>query len=201
MEEMNLQNMQELNELRTQMSQLRETLDQQRIVNDRVLRSSMKRRLSWIKRYIWLEIALVPVLLIFFAFLHHALGMSWWLYGLLAVMLVVDVTVDYRVNHIDDSQLMAGNLTDTARQLQRMKRLRAWAFAIELVPLMLWLLGLLYEFYRVAQTQSGWLQAFAQGAIFGTVIGCVIGLVVAVVIFVKMQRTNDDIIAQIDEIS
>ena len=39
------------------------------------------------------------------------------------------------------------------------------------------------------------------GGFFGGIIGGVIGLVVAIIIFYKMQRTNDEVLAQIDQLT
>ena len=199
MENNNMEHL-ELEHLRGQMSDLREQLDRQQIVNDQVMQRSMKSQFSWIKRYIYFEIALVPICLIIFAVLHNTLGLSWWLYGFLAVMLIVDVTVDYCINRVDFGSLLSQNLLEASEKFARMKRWRLWSFVISMILVILWLLGLLYELSHASTQGSDFLAGFAQGGFWGAIIGAVIGIVVALLVFFKMQRTNDDIIAQINDL-
>ena len=100
----NINNDLQLQEMRQQMTELKQQLDRQQIVNEQLLRQSMTSKMSWIKRYIWVEAAMIPVLLLILAPIHAMLGLSWWLYGFLAVMLVVDVAADFRINRIDRNQ-------------------------------------------------------------------------------------------------
>lgn len=198
MENNNMEHL-ELEQMRGQMNDLRKQLDSQQIVNEQVLQRSMKRQFSWIKRYIYFEIALVPICLLIFAGLHYMLGLSWWLFGFLAVMLIADVTVDYCINRVDFGDLLSKNLLEASEKFARMKRWRLWSFVISMLMVILWLVGLLYEISH-ATTHSDFMAGFAQGGFWGAIIGAIIGIVVALVIFFKMQRTNDDIIAQINEL-
>ena len=198
----NINNDQQLQQMRQQITELKQQLDRQEIVNERLLRQSMTSKMSWIKRYIWFEVISVPLLLIFFAGLHATLGLSWWLFAFLAVMLVVDVAADYRINKVDKNQLLTGNLVEASRRLTLMKKQRAWAFALGILGVIIWIVWFLYELRCASGLQSSdFLNGFAMGGFFGGVIGGVIGLIIAIVIFRKMQRTNDEVLAQIDQLT
>ena len=197
----NINNDLQLEQMRQQMTELKQQLDKQQIVNEQLLRQSMTSKMSWIKRDIWVEAAMIPVLLLILAPIHAMLGLSWWLYGFLAVMLVVDVAADFRINRIDRNQLLSGNLVEASRQLTQMKKHRAWAFALGMVVVIIWIVWFLIELKNCQGMQdSDFLNGFAQGGIVGGIIGGVIGLIVAWIIYSKMQRTNDEVIRSIDQL-
>lgn len=198
----NINNDLQLQQMRQQMTELKQQLDRQEIVNERLLRQSMTSKMSWIKRYIWLEIALIPVVLLILAPIHAMLGLSWWLYGFLALMLVVDVAADWRINHVDLGQLLTGNLVEASRQLTLMKKQRAWAFVLGIVGVIVWIVWFLIELKHAQGIQNtDFLNGFAQGGFLGGIIGGVLGLIAAIIIFRKMQRTNDEVISQIDQLT
>lgn len=192
----------QLEDLRQQMTDLRQQLDRQEIVNERLMRQTMTNKMSWIKRFVWLEIVIVPLCLLLFAPMHAALGLSWWLFAFMALILVADVVADYCINRVDRNQLLSGNLVDASRRLTAMKRQRAWAFALGIVGVMIWLVWLLMELRRVAGGfDSNFTDGFAQGVFIGVIIGGVIGVIIAVMVYRKMQRTNDEVIANIDQLT
>ena len=130
------------------------------------------------------------------------LGLSWWLYGFLAVMLVVDVAADWRINRVDRNQLLTGNLVEASRRLTAMKRQRAWAFVLGIIGVVIWIAWFLFELKLAQGIQANdFLNGFAQGGLVGGIIGAVIGLIAAIIIFNKMQRTNDEVLAQIDQLT
>ncbi len=198
----NINNDQQLEQMRQQMTELKQQLDRQEIVNEQLLRQSMTSKMSWIKRYVWLEIAFIPIVLLILAPIHAMLGLSWWLYGFLAVMLVVDVAADWRINRVDRNQLLTGNLVEASRRLRAMKRQRAWAFVLGIIGVVIWIAWFLFELKLAQGIQANdFLNGFAQGGLVGGIIGAVIGLIAAIIIFNKMQRTNDEVLAQIDQLT
>ena len=198
----NINNDQQLEQMRQQMTELKQQLDRQEIVNEQLLRQSMTSKMSWIKRYVWLEIAFIPIVLLILAPIHAMLGLSWWLYGFLAVMLVVDVAADWRINRVDRNQLLTGNLVEASRRLTAMKRQRAWAFVLGIIGVVIWIAWFLFELKLAQGIQANdFLNGFAQGGLVGGIIGAVIGLIAAIIIFNKMQRTNDEVLAQIDQLT
>ena len=190
----------ELQLMREQLEILKTKLKGQEIVNDKLLRKSMGRQVSWIKKYLIMEVILVPFLLIIFAGFHATTGISWWLFGFLAVMLVADVAADLYVNRMKSSELLSGDLISVRKHYTKMKSLRARTFAIGVVAVIIWVVWLMWELYRIACTSGDELErATAYGGVIGCIVGCFIGLAVAFFIFWKMQKTNDKVIHQIEE--
>ena len=79
-------NMTELELMRQQMSAFKQKLDKQQIINEQLVRNSMGSKLSWLNWFVWGEVIIVPILLIFFAFIHASEGLSWWLFAFLAIV-------------------------------------------------------------------------------------------------------------------
>lgn len=77
METNNNSNFNELEQLREQMAVFKNRLSKQQIINERLVRNSMGSKMSWIKNFIWIEIAMVPLLLITMAGFHASAGLSW----------------------------------------------------------------------------------------------------------------------------
>lgn len=191
----------ELELLRQQMNVLKEKLDAQEIVNDRLVAKSMRKEMSWIKTYIYVQFALIPFVALIWVGVKYILGLSWWNYSFLMLMCVVFVYIDYVVNvkALSNADYHKNNLIETARKLVKMKRQRTIQMIVEILLLILWLIWTFLEVNSAQSTATGIRQSLLQGGIIGGYIGGVIGIIVAFVIFYKMQRTNDRMIEQIDD--
>lgn len=191
----------ELEFLRQQMNVLKEKLDAQEIVNDRLVAKSMRKEMSWIKKYIYVQFALIPFVALIWVGVKYILGLSWWNYSFLMLMCVVFVYIDYVVNvkALSNADYHKNNLIETARKLVKMKRQRTIQMIVEILLLILWLIWTFLEVNSALSTATGLRQSLLQGGIIGGYIGGVIGIIVAFVIFYKMQRTNDRMIEQIDD--
>lgn len=191
----------ELELLRQQMNVLKEKLDAQEIVNDRLVAKSMRKEMSWIKKYIYVQFALIPFVALIWVGVKYILGLSWWNYSFLMLMCVVFVYIDYVVNvkALSNADYHKNNLIETARKLVKMKRQRTIQMIVEILLLILWLIWTFLEVNSAQSTATGLRQSLLQGGIIGGYIGGVIGIIVAFVIFYKMQRTNDRMIEQIDD--
>lgn len=191
----------ELELLRQQMNVLKEKLDAQEIVNDRLVAKSMRKEMSWIKKYIYVQFALIPFVALIWVGVKYILGLSWWNYSFLMLVCVISVYVDYVINvkALSNADYHKNNLIETARKLVKMKRQRTIQMIVEILLLILWLIWTFLEVNSAQSTATGLRQSLLQGGIIGGYIGGVIGLIVAFVIFYKMQRTNDRMIEQIDD--
>ena len=191
----------ELELLRQQMNVLKEKLDAQEIVNDRLVAKSMRKEMSWIKKYIYVQFALIPFVALIWVGVKYILGLSWWNYSFLMLICVVSVYIDYVVNvkALSNADYHKNNLIETARKLVKMKRQRTIQMIVEILLLILWLIWTFLEVNSAQSTATGIRQSLLQGGIIGGYIGGVIGIIVAFVIFYKMQRTNDRMIEQIDD--
>lgn len=201
--ETNNNNLNELEQLREQMTIFKDKLNKQQIINDQLVRNTMKSKLSWIKNFVWGEIIIIPILLLGMAVFHAGTGLSWWLYGFLAIGLIADATGDFIINRIPKGQLLSGDLVETSKQLVKMKKQRTSWFIIGLIFVTIWLVWFIVEL--VLKTDPGCALPDHNLVIaimaIAVAVGGVIGGIVSWFIFRKMQRTNNDIIDQLKQIT
>ena len=194
----------ELEIMRTQLYALKSQLAQQEIVTENLIIDAMKKKMTWIKKYVIFQICLIPVLAIMWAAIIPMCGISWWNYAFLLIMCCIDVYADYCINvsSISDDDYLRGNLVTTVKKLLKMKRYRALQMAICIPLIIVWLLWAGIEAYNaLPEATSEFQEAFISGGLIGGVIGGICGLIFAFSIYRKMQRTNDEVIAQINDLT
>lgn len=199
MEKINNNN--ELEIMRSQMASFKKQLEQQEIINSRIMSESMKKKFSWIKKMIIGEIILIPILLYLAFAAKYYLDLSWWSTSTFIILLLCDVWCDYDINMraIKNSDYSRDNLVNTMEKLLRMKQRRTKQAAIMLITL----IGLIIWFSIEISLHLISINAATRmwGVFYGGVMGGVIGIAVSWWIYCKMQKTNDEMIKQIEEIS
>lgn len=199
MEKINNNN--ELEIMRSQMASFKKQLEQQEIINSRIMSESMKKKFSWIKKMIIGEIILIPILLYLAFAAKYDLDLSWWSTSTFIILLLCDVWCDYDINMraIKNSDYSRDNLVNTMEKLLRMKQRRTKQAAIMLITL----IGLIIWFSIEISLHLISINAATRmwGVFYGGVMGGVIGIAVSWWIYCKMQKTNDEMIKQIEEIS
>lgn len=199
MEKINNNN--ELEIMRSQMASFKKQLEQQEIINSRIMSESMKKKFSWIKKIIIGEIILIPIFLYLAFAAKYYFNLSWWSVVTFVILLLCDIWCDYDINMraIKDSDYSRDNLIDTIEKLVKMKQRRAKQTAIMLTATIVMIIWLLIEigFHLIAiNADTGmWFRFYGGGT------GAFIGVAVAWWIYRKMQKTNDEMIKQIEEIS
>ena len=199
MEKINNNN--ELEIMRSQMASFKKQLEQQEIINSRIMAESMKKKFSWIKRMIIGEIILIPIFLYLAFAAKYYLDLSWWSTSTFIILLLCDVWCDYDINMraIKNSDYSRDNLVNTMEKLIRMKQRRTKQTAIMLIALIgliIWLsIEISLHLISINAATGMW------GVFYGGVEGGVIGIAVSWWIYRKMQKTNDEMIKQIEEIS
>ena len=150
----NFDNTQEWEEMRLSLNALKNKLDKQEIVNDRLLRESMKSKMSWIKKYLWFAVAAVPFVALCFLPMTIMLNLSWWLYGFTILFMTGCVVADWYINNMNSREFLTGNLTETAYKLRRMKSLRMKNEIVSCAVLVVWLAWMAWEIYTKGQAAS-----------------------------------------------
>lgn len=184
----------ELNEMKEQISLLRRKLEKETIVNEKLIRASMRDKLKAVKRksYILCVVGIAAAVL--------------WKFGISSDFnpLFIDFTafflffaVAYEVycNRMLSAQnYIEGNLVEEARKLNHYKKLaRQWYwFSIPIVCI--WSCWYLYESYTVHAEQGRFL--FIWGLIGGT-----IGGVIGWNIYRKGRKAINEVIEQIEELT
>lgn len=186
----------EFEQMRSQLEIMKRKLDQQEIVSDRLVRQAMKQKMSWIKKFIWVELlVLYPFIILSLGVFTAIYGQAWGVYAAIIALTGLDIYADFKINRTGPGDWLTENLVETSRKLVRMKRLRMWQVIIS-VPLII--VFMVLYFHRIGQHMPHELfVSMSYGGVFGFSIGLCIGLR----ILFKMQRTNDELISQIEEIT
>lgn len=196
----------ELEQMREQMQVLREKLDKQEIINDKMIRRSINAKMSWIKKYVYFEFFLLPVIALAWLGIKYIFDLSWWNYAFIIVISTVDVIWDYRINvaSLKADEVQTNSLTSTMQKLLEMKQIRAKSFYIMFPALCVWLIWVGIEMWqnlRYVVNLDDFRAGMAYGGFVGLIIGGILGIIFAFRIYFKMQRTNDEVIEQIKEIT
>lgn len=188
----------ELLEMREQLATLKKQLDTQEIINDRLLKDAMSRKLSSINRSaIW--ICLVCLIMMPFGYLNfqrlgHSAAFCIATSLLFFICFVAVFLSHYRLRKSD---IRNGDLITTYTEVARMRKIyKSWHY-FSIPILVVWFAWFVYEVYQnVAHENIEMMLIISGGGIFGGIIGGIIGLR----IHKRTLRTADDLLRQIEEL-
>ena len=187
----------ELENMHQQMTTLKKKLDQQEIVNDRLIRHSMKSTTGDIKRtYIWLiilSVVMVPYGYGVFVLMSH-FSIAFWI-ATSIFMLVCGGATYYNKRNLNDSNLMTNNLVDVRRRMARAKKFDSdWLF-FGIPAIILWLAWFFYEVYKQNH------DLLTHPLFWAGCVGGILGAIAGFSIHFKTQRQYQEIIDQIEDIT
>lgn len=167
---------QELEEMRSQISLLKDKLDKQTIINDQHIRRSMKSNMSDINRTIFGSIIAGAFALPYCIWFFWSQGLSTIFVVATAVMLAVclGLTIAKQVT-LKRLDLSYGNLVEVAEKLGGIKKHYQDWIKIAIPMLLLWFSWLIYEIIStlgISPTTMG----FCAGALLGGLIGGFVGM-------------------------
>ena len=161
MENQNNNNLSELDQLKAQYETLKERFEQQEIVNERLMKSSIRHSTDFYKRYRWIETILYPlVAIIGFLYIKWQFGgdlslMLFW-GSFVAVCLAMELwmTRKFRIKTLENNDLLT--LSHYARNF---KKLFSLYIVLSLIPAVILVLGILISKYGISAHLSN-LSAF-----------------------------------------
>ena len=113
----------ELQDMREQMTLLKETLRQEQIVNDRLLREAMRGKVSSIHRRAWISAACALYVLTFGVWAFRQCGFSWWLIGGTSLMMIYCMIETYIMHRrMAASRVLTEDLRTVAHAAKRLKQ-------------------------------------------------------------------------------
>ena len=187
----------DLENMRQQMTKLKNKLNQQEIVNDRLMRRSMRNEVNTITRryYIIMVITLFMVPYGYWCFVKLCgLSLFFWIVTSIFMLICAGATY-YALRKINDPNLMNRNLVEARRKVASAKKFEAnWLF-FGIPAVVLWLSWFLYETYQI---NGG---AYSNGFFWGGCIGGIIGAICGLSLNFKTQRQYQDIIDQIEDLT
>ena len=187
----------DLENMRQQMTTLKNKLNQQEIINDRLMRRSMRNEVNTITRryYIIMAIGLFMVPYGYWCFVKLCgLSLFFWIVTSIFMLICAGATY-YTCRKINDPNMMNRNLVEARRKVASAKKFEAnWLF-FGIPAVVLWLSWFLYETYQI---NGG---AYSNGFFWGGCIGGIIGAICGLSLNFKTQRQYQDIIDQIADIT
>ena len=184
----------ELNEMKEQIALLRRKLEKETIVNEKLIRASMRDKLKAVKRKSYILCAVVIAAIPLWAspiFDYHS---SWFIGTSIAYMLIGVIHEIYCNQLLSTQNYITGSLVDEVRKLSRYRQLtRQWhRFGISF--LCVWVPWFVYEATSVGKFHIN-------NILIGGLIGGIIGGAIGWTIYRKGQKSIDEVIEQIEELT
>ena len=134
-------NLQELEELRSQVVEFKNRMEQQEIVSRRLLKEAMKGHVSWIKQMsFWGSVAELALLPLFVYILRSIAGFSWLPIIVIVLMIAGEAAFNFwNVSTISNKHLAVDDVLSAQQRLITFKR-REKLYTFGIVPfILLWL--------------------------------------------------------------
>lgn len=190
--------MDQLNTLKQEMATLKRNLDKEQIVNDRLLRTVMRQRASWLNKFVTAEFIFIPILYLMFAGICAFFHISQWYALTLLVLSIIDAVIDIRTFRIPPKVFSTCTMLEVRRLLIKQKKERFIHLCVALPLAIVWLI-LMLNAISVASDPLATDHALNFVGVIGGIIGGLIGGIVVIVIYRKAQRTNDTILSDLPE--
>ena len=142
--------LQELEELRSQVAEFKNRVEQQEIVSRRLLREAMKGHVSWIKQMsIWCSVGELVILPFLVYALRSIVGVSWLPIIVIGLVIVGEAVFNFwNVSTIRDKHLAVDDVLSVQQRLITFKR-REKLYTFGILPVIfLWVVWLLFDVYH-----------------------------------------------------
>lgn len=187
--------MMELEEMRAQLSLLKQKLNEQEIVNDKMMRKVTSARLSKINRESTIASIFTALFIPLNTFILYQVGASVPFIIVTTLYLLVCILFSaYSRRGINPDDVIYGNLISTKKKMIRYKTLcNRWLMGV--IPfLVLWIGWFMLEL-------SAWGSTFNRGAMVGAAVGTIIGTVCGIIYYNKSQKNLNEAIREIEELA
>ena len=188
----------EVDELREQLALFKHRLDQQEIINDRLMRRSMNARISVFTKWSVISDIAGLLLMCLFVPLLHKIGVSWSLGIILIIGILVELAYNICCHRKLQRLFTEGNdLLTVRRGLLKFMKSERLQLLIALPFVFLWLL----VFYWQIGVLDGEVNGASTAGVFSSAVGVILGLLICFGFFVWEMRRVDHSIREIDELS
>ena len=192
MEELNL------DEMRSQIAILKEKVDKQDIVNDKLMHRVINTRTGDIKRKMRVAVicGLITIAISPWAF-HHNLGLSWWFIIVTDIFMIYCMSMEiYYKRMVSDNALMNASVLEVAQRMSHFKTCyKRYTMINIFVLLPIWVIWLLVEVYFHFSDN---MEAFWSYAI-GLGVGIIVGGIVGLRLFFRIIDNANQVIKEINE--
>ena len=187
--------MDELEEMRTQLSALKDKLDKETIISNRLLREVTKQKMSHINRNIWFEGACCLFVITFGSYYFRHLGFSWWFVGATILMMIgcfMATILSHRM--VKEEEIMMGNLKVVAEQVSHLRQFYKDWIKIGCTIISIWGIWLGIETYYITADWKAFLMM-----LLPMVIGGIAGGAIGFKINHRLTDEMEEIVRQLNE--
>lgn len=196
--------MDEFEVMRQQLASLKSQLDTQHIVNNELMRKVMRNKASWLNMLVKVELISLPFLYLLIVGICYVCNISQWFSFIFIVCAGIDAILDLRTISIPNHLFSSSSILDLKRLLIRQKKERFIQTCIGGTFSVIWVILFVYNIWlsnnAVMGEEDGLWSAVMTGGLFGGIIGAIVALIVLTIIIRKIQRTNDQILADIEDL-
>ena len=189
-------NLQELEELRSQVAEFKKRMEQQEIVSRHLLKEAMKGHVSWIKQMsIWGSVAELAILPLLVYALRSIVGFLWLPIIVLGLWMAGEAVFNFwNVSTIRDKHLAADDVLSAQQRLITFKRREKLYLFCTLPFLILWLVCIPFGVFHATGIPSP-----SNDRLLVYVVVMVIFLAVLFYVFSREMRSLNNAIKDIDK--
>ena len=186
-------NLQELEELRSQVAEFKNRMEQQEIVSQQLLKQAMTAHVSWFKNFnVWADViclCFMPLL----ALILRGIGCSWAPFIVILIILIGELIFNiWNTRSISTKYLMSDDVLTSRQRLLKFKQREQWQTMIEVPMLVLWVVWVYFDGPgHTSQNQTEWALRF--------IIAFGIGFAIGFYIFYREMRSLNKAIKEIDK--
>ena len=187
----------EMEKMRQQMNLLKEKLEKQEIVNDRIVRNAMKKNIFFInRRNICLSIlCLLMIPYSYWVFIRMTdFSVAFWIGTSIFMLICLGATI-YNSLNLRGSDITRGDLLKVYNNVARAKKFDTNWLLFGIPMTILWLGWFVYEVYRKGGHEEVVTLMIAGG------VGVVIGGLLGMAVYFKTQRQYREILDQIEDVT
>lgn len=184
--------------MRNQLSLLKQKLEEQQIVSEKIIRRTMKEKMAGINRSMKRTCLLAAFGIGYCPWAFRNIGVSWLLCGVTTAFLILAVcyTLYLRMG-MSAGMMVNSNLIEVGMKVSRMKRLsRLWLTRVGIPFMCIWIPWLMFDIMRTGNDKE-----YLWGVVAGCTAGAVIGGLIGFSIYRKNMDRADDILLQIEELT
>ena len=188
----------EFEEMKAQLALLNKKLEQETIVNERLIRRSMKEKASSLRRKAIIESVVSLIMIPYFIWvMPQLIGLSTGFCMFVCFMLALAIGYNYYIHsHFRPDEFVYGDLVKAKKNTLMLKKFYANWLKFIGIPFIIVFLG--WFAYEIKQHFQG---EELQRVLGGMAIGLVLGVIIGTYRYLKTQRMADDILTQIEELS
>ncbi|MBO5427420.1 MAG: hypothetical protein J5996_03215 [Prevotella sp.] len=185
-------------DIQRQIDLLKKKLDNEKIINERLMRKAMSSRVNSVERYLWkvLSLGVVAMALMALDFIVlFPLSLPFVIATeLMLLCCIVFICINKRL--VSSDKIISGNLIEASSSLARFKKREIRYICVSIPLTVLWITWLVFEIRVYAPDEES-----MYSMLTGIMIGGIVGFCIGINMFRKMLRNVNDVLSQIEELT